>query len=81
MPGEVVNISDGVVVIDRDGVNPFTIETAEAILAKATAGEIVGIAAAYTFADGSVGTIIGGQARTLGIIGALTQMATRMSME
>lgn len=81
MTGEVVNISDKTIVLNRDGVNEAAITVAEWATELARSGEVVGVAIVVAFADGSSGHRYGGNIKTIGTIGTLTKMATMLSQE
>lgn len=81
MPGEVVNLQDGSVILDNRGVNAGAIALADWLYRAAKSGEVVGIAVAYVYADGSTGRAINGNAGTAGTIGQLVTMATKLAQE
>lgn len=81
MTGEVVHITNGETILNARGVNEGAIAVAEWLMKAALASEITGIAAAYSYADGSSGCQSGGDAANAGIIGSMFKLATRMASE
>ena len=71
--------STGEHLLDTSGKNPDCVEQLERLLQKARDGEVVGIAGAVQFKDGSTSTHRSGFIYNQRIIGALFQMATNIS--
>ncbi len=70
---------NGLSIIGERGANEDAISCIEKLLQKAKDGEIVGIAAAVQFADGSVSSPCGGFSRDTSMVGALMHHVVRLS--
>lgn len=69
--GEVRYFNNGDDLLNERGVNDECVKTIEDILAKARAGEIIGVVVENQFADGSTGSARGGFLYNSRIVGGL----------
>lgn len=67
------------VAIDPESVSPDLVETIEAVLEKARAGEVSSVAIAFVYRDGSTHQTWSSPPSFFTLLGAVHQMAFRMS--
>jgi hypothetical protein len=77
--GDVRYIDNGDTILTDQGRNEDCVEHLERLLEKARNGEIVGVAEAVQYADGSTGHGVGGFIHNQRIVGALMTRVVKLS--